>query len=157
MGADRRLHAHHGEVAHEVRLLNLAEETGETAAALIGMNGWNRRKGTCATRDDVLADVIITAAVAMAGIARGPEDARRHFGEALTPTAPDRQPWQQRPDTSPAVCARGPQADRAGHPALSGQPQPTAALCRSAATSHPASDPATTWAGQRPAPTAGNR
>ena len=66
-----RSHAFHSEVAPEVRILKLAEETSE-AAALIGMNGWNLRKGTCATRDEVLdelADVIITAAVAMAGIA----------------------------------------------------------------------------------------
>jgi hypothetical protein len=57
-------HTHHSEVAPEVRVLKLAEETGEAAAALIGMHGWNSRKGVCATQDDILAelsDVIITA------------------------------------------------------------------------------------------------
>lgn len=33
---------------------------------------------------DELTDVIITAAVAMAGIARGPEGAQRHFEQRLT-------------------------------------------------------------------------
>lgn len=39
------LHVHHGEVAPEVRVLKLAEETGEVAGALIGMHGWNSRNG----------------------------------------------------------------------------------------------------------------
>ena len=81
-----QLHAHHGEVSPEGRLLKLAEETGEAAAAYIGMTGMNSRKGICASRDDVLdelADVIITAAVAMAGIARDSAAARRHFEQRL--------------------------------------------------------------------------
>ena len=50
------------------------------------MTGMNSRKGICASRDDVLdelADVIITAAVAMAGIARDSAAARRHFEQRL--------------------------------------------------------------------------
>jgi len=38
-----RLHAHHGEVPVEIRLLKLTEEVGEAAEALIGMQGLNRR------------------------------------------------------------------------------------------------------------------
>lgn len=86
-----RLHAHYGEVAPEVRVLKLQEECGEAAAALIGMNGWNSRKGVCATQDDLLAelsDVIITAGVAMAGITGDPGQAaqvfRHHLEAVLT-------------------------------------------------------------------------
>lgn len=57
---------------HEVacRVMKLAEETGE-AAAYIGMTGQNPRKGTCATLDDLtaeLCDVIVTAMVALATV-----------------------------------------------------------------------------------------
>lgn len=86
-----QLHDHHGEVAPEVRVLKIAEECGEASAALIGMNGWNSRKGVCATRDDVLdelSDVIITAAVAMAGIGGSADVAagafQRRLGTVLT-------------------------------------------------------------------------
>jgi hypothetical protein len=34
-----RLHAHHGDVPAEVRLLKLTEEVGEAAEAFIGMRG----------------------------------------------------------------------------------------------------------------------
>ena len=56
---------------HEVacRVMKLAEETGEAVAAYIGMTGQNPRKGTCATLDDLtaeLCDVIVTAMVALA-------------------------------------------------------------------------------------------
>jgi 8-oxo-dGTP diphosphatase len=80
------LHAHHGEVRLEVRVLKLAEETGEAAAALIGMRGWNSRKGVCATQDDLLAelsDVIITAGVAMAGITGDASQAAQAFRHRL--------------------------------------------------------------------------
>jgi len=59
------------DVPTEVRVLKLAEETGEAAQALIGLNGWNPRKGVYATKDDLLdelADVMLTAAVAMTGV-----------------------------------------------------------------------------------------
>ena len=70
----RELHAVHGEVPVEIRLIKLTEETGEAAEAFIGMHGLNSRKGVCRSRDDLLAelaDVIITAAVAMAGVTGG--------------------------------------------------------------------------------------
>ena len=66
-----QLHAYHGEVPVEVRLLKLTEEVGEAAEAFLGVHGLNKRKGVCRSRDDLLdelADVIITAAVAMSGI-----------------------------------------------------------------------------------------
>ena len=68
-----QLYAYHEDVPAEVRLLKLTEEVGEVADAFIGMHGLNRRKGVCRTRDDLLAelaDVIITAAVAMSGADR---------------------------------------------------------------------------------------
>ena len=71
-----QLHAHHGDVPAEVRLLKLTEEVGEAAEAFIGMQGMNSRKGTCRSRDDLLAelsDVIITAAIAMSGIGLRPD------------------------------------------------------------------------------------
>jgi NTP pyrophosphatase (non-canonical NTP hydrolase) len=82
-----RLYAYHGDVPAEVRLLKLTEEVGEVADAFIGMRGLNRRKGVCRTRDDLLAelaDVIITAAVAMSGGVTGDvEEARRHLERRL--------------------------------------------------------------------------
>jgi len=81
-----RLHAHHGEVPAEVRLLKLTEEVGEAAEAFIGMHGLNSRKGVCRSREDLLAelsDVIITAAVAMTGITGESSEARAHFERRL--------------------------------------------------------------------------
>jgi NTP pyrophosphatase (non-canonical NTP hydrolase) len=81
-----QLYAHHGDVPAEVRLLKLTEEVGEVADAFIGMHGWNSRKGVCRTRDDLLdelADVIITAAVAMSGITGDVDEARSHFERRL--------------------------------------------------------------------------
>ena len=82
------LHACHGEVPVEIRLLKLTEETGEAAEAFIGMHGLNSRTGVCRSRDDLLAelaDVIITAAVAMTGVTGGdPEEARSHLEQRLT-------------------------------------------------------------------------
>jgi hypothetical protein len=61
----------------------LTEETGEAAEAFIGMRGLNSRKGVCRSRDDLLAelaDVIITAAVAMTGVTGGDvAEARNHL------------------------------------------------------------------------------
>ena len=81
-----RLHAHHGDVSVEVRLLKLTEEVGEAAEAFIGMHGLNSRKGICRSQDDVLSelsDVIITAAVAMTGITGDVNEARAHFEQRL--------------------------------------------------------------------------
>jgi NTP pyrophosphatase (non-canonical NTP hydrolase) len=81
-----RLHAHHGDVPAEIRLLKLTEEVGEVADAFIGRHGLNGRKGVCRTRDDLLdelADVIITAAVAMSGITGNADGARGHLERRL--------------------------------------------------------------------------
>jgi 8-oxo-dGTP pyrophosphatase MutT (NUDIX family)/NTP pyrophosphatase (non-canonical NTP hydrolase) len=78
---------YHGrDVPPEVRVLKLTEETGEAAQALIGMQGWNPRKGISATRDDLLdelADVMLTAAVAMAGITQDARQAGEIFQRRL--------------------------------------------------------------------------
>lgn len=82
----KRLHEFHGEVPSEIRILKLTEEVGEAAEALIGMRGMNSRKGTCRSRDDLLAelsDVIITAAVAMSGITQNVDEARSHLEQRL--------------------------------------------------------------------------
>jgi hypothetical protein len=67
--------------------VKLTEETGEAAEAFIGMHGLNSRKGVCRSRDDLLAelaDVIITAAVAMTGVTGGDVDeARSHLEQRL--------------------------------------------------------------------------
>ena len=81
-----QLHAHHGDVPVEIRLLKLTEEVGEAAEALIGMRGLNSRKGTCRSQDDLLAelsDVIITAAVAMSGITGDADQARGFLEQRL--------------------------------------------------------------------------
>jgi NTP pyrophosphatase (non-canonical NTP hydrolase) len=81
-----QLHAYHGEVPVEIRLLKLTEEVGEVADAFLGVHGLNRRKGVCRTRDDLLdelADVIITAAVAMSGITGDADQARGHLERRL--------------------------------------------------------------------------
>jgi len=81
------LHSYHGDVPVEARLLKLTEEVGEAAETYIGIQGINKRKGICRTEDDLLdelADVIITAAVAMSGVAGDAERARRHFERRIT-------------------------------------------------------------------------
>lgn len=81
-----RLHAYHGDVPTEVRLLKLTEEVGEVADAFLGVHGLNKRKGVCRTRDDLLAelaDVIITAAVAMSGVTGNVDEARGHLERRL--------------------------------------------------------------------------
>ena len=82
-----QLHAYHGNVSVEVRLLKLTEEVGEAAEAFLGVHGLNKRKGVCRSREDLLAelaDVIITAAVAMSGVTGDADEARRHLERRLT-------------------------------------------------------------------------
>jgi NTP pyrophosphatase (non-canonical NTP hydrolase) len=83
----RDLHARYGDVPVEIRLLKVTEEVGEAAEAFIGMHGLNSRKGVCRSRDDLLAelaDVIITAAVAMTGVTGGDvTEARSHLEQRL--------------------------------------------------------------------------
>ncbi|MCH6159369.1 MazG-like family protein [Streptomyces marispadix] len=57
-----------GEQETAMRLMKLAEESGEVMQAYIGAMGQNPRKGRTHTPDDVaaeLCDVILTAAVAL--------------------------------------------------------------------------------------------
>jgi NTP pyrophosphatase (non-canonical NTP hydrolase) len=80
-----RLHAHHGDVPAEIRLLKITEEVGEAAEALLGMQGGNPRK-PARSRDDLLdelSDVIISAAIAMAGVAGNVSQARDHLERRL--------------------------------------------------------------------------
>jgi NTP pyrophosphatase (non-canonical NTP hydrolase) len=82
-----RLYDYHGDVPLEARLLKLTEEIGEVAEAYIGIQGLNKRKGICKTPDDLLdelADVIITAAVAMSGVAGDADQARSHFERRIS-------------------------------------------------------------------------
>ncbi|MFT2020505.1 MazG-like family protein [Streptomyces sp. 796.1] len=58
-----------------LRLLKLAEETGEVMSAYTGLTGQNPRKGVTHGRADVaaeLCDVILTAAVALYGFSDDP-------------------------------------------------------------------------------------
>jgi NTP pyrophosphatase (non-canonical NTP hydrolase) len=80
-----------GDVPVEAQLLKLAEEVGEVAEAYLGMTGLNRRKGVSHTRDDLMgevADVIITASVALVRLAGGPEAACAPSGHTWTACSP---------------------------------------------------------------------
>ena len=91
----------------EVRILKLAEDR-RSARALIGMNGWNPWKDVSGTWDDLLdelADVIVTAGVAMAGITKRP-------GRAGFPAPPGKRADQGR--------APGSGTRTANRPALGG-------------------------------------
>jgi hypothetical protein len=73
----------------EVRILKLTEEIGKAAEAPIGMRGLNARKGVCRSRADLLdelADVIITAAVALSAVANGGADEAAGHLEQRLPT-----------------------------------------------------------------------
>ena len=97
-------------LAVPLRVLKVAEEAGEAAAALIGTTGQNPRKGRSHTDADLaaeLCDVITAASVALATVVPDPERVLRdHIGriymrslEAGAPrlsetgTGPDRAAW----------------------------------------------------------------
>jgi len=70
-----------GRSGQHLRIVKLMEEVGEVAAAVIGVHGQNPRKGITHSNHDVcseLADVIITAMVAMHDYVPDPE---RFFDE----------------------------------------------------------------------------
>ncbi|WP_267254887.1 NUDIX domain-containing protein [Catenulispora pinisilvae] len=70
-------------LAVPLRVLKVAEEAGEAAAALIGVTGQNPRKGRSHTEDDLaaeLCDVITAAAVALATVVPDPD---RVLGEHI--------------------------------------------------------------------------
>jgi NTP pyrophosphatase (non-canonical NTP hydrolase) len=83
----QHLHEHHGDVPLEIRILKLTEEAGEVAEAFVGVRGLNPRKGVCRSHEDLLdelADVIITAAVAMSAVMDGGTDeAAAHLQQRL--------------------------------------------------------------------------
>ncbi len=59
-----------------LRILKVTEEAGEVASAWIGTVGQNPRKGVTHTREDVageLADVVLTALVAIGSLGLDPE------------------------------------------------------------------------------------
>ncbi|NJP34143.1 hypothetical protein [Micromonospora thermarum] len=73
-----RLNAINGTGREEtgLRILKVTEEAGEAAAAWIGTLGQNPRKGVTHTTADVageLADVVLTALVAIASLGHDPE------------------------------------------------------------------------------------
>ncbi|WP_343444527.1 MazG-like family protein [Micromonospora schwarzwaldensis] len=73
-----RLDAINGRSREEtgLRILKVTEEAGEVAAAWIGTLGQNPRKGVTHTSDDVaaeLADVVLTALVAIASLGHDPQ------------------------------------------------------------------------------------
>src|SRR5690348_13228364 len=66
------LDAANGRDPHEiaVRVMKIAEETGETVSAYIGLTGANPRKGVTADPDDLaaeLCDVVLAALVTITG------------------------------------------------------------------------------------------
>ncbi|WP_341719823.1 MazG-like family protein [Micromonospora sp. FIMYZ51] len=70
-----------------LQILKVTEEAGEVAAAWIGTVGQNPRKGVTHTTSDVageLADVVLTALVAIAGLGLDPE---RVVGECVAKIA----------------------------------------------------------------------
>ncbi|MBE1534682.1 MazG-like family protein [Actinomadura algeriensis] len=75
------------DVDEQTLLLKIAEEYGEAVQAYIGVTGQNPRKGVHGTRDDVrdeLADVIITAGIALVALTGDdPERARAHLARRL--------------------------------------------------------------------------
>jgi hypothetical protein len=75
------------DIDEQTLIMKIAEEFGEAVQAYIGTTGQNPRKGTYGTRDDVqkeLADVIITAGIAMIAVAGGdPDDARAQLEKRL--------------------------------------------------------------------------
>jgi len=70
------LDAANGRGPHEiaVRVMKIAEETGEAVSAYIGLTGENPRKGVTAHPDDLaaeLCDVVLAALIALATITGG--------------------------------------------------------------------------------------
>ena len=75
------------DIDEQTLIMKIAEELGEAVQAYIGVTGQNPRKGTYGTREDVqkeLADVIVTAGIAMIAVADGDaEQARAHLEKRL--------------------------------------------------------------------------
>ena len=92
------LDADGGRGPHEiaVRVMKIAEETGEAVSAYIGLTGQNPRKGVTHTWEDVqgeLCDVVITALVALRTLTPDTREVfTRHLekvtARSLEPSAP---------------------------------------------------------------------
>jgi hypothetical protein len=68
------------DIDEQTLIMKIAEELGEAVQAYIGVTGQNPRKGIYGTREDVqneLADVVVTAGVAMIAIAEGDHNEAR--------------------------------------------------------------------------------
>lgn len=76
------------DIDEQTLIMKIAEEFGEAVQAYIGITGQNPRKGVYGTREDVqeeLADVIVTAGIAMIAVAGGSaDDARAHLEKRLS-------------------------------------------------------------------------
>lgn len=86
----------HGEHETAMRLMKLAEESGEVMQAYIGATGQNPRKGRTHTYEDVadeLCDVILTAAIALHRFSDDPaglfDDRVRRIARRSLPPAPE--------------------------------------------------------------------
>ena len=80
-------HRHDDAVSAVLRVLKVAEETGEAAQAWIGATGRNPRKGVTHSRAEVageLADVVIAALVAVASLGIDPGTALAAKAEAVS-------------------------------------------------------------------------
>lgn len=75
------------EIPQQTLIMKIAEELGEAVQAHIGVTGQNPRKGVYGSREDVLkelADVILTAGIAMISVADGDaEEAARRLTARL--------------------------------------------------------------------------
>lgn len=88
-GLIARLHAGFlSDIDEQTLIIKIAEEFGEAVQAYIGITGQNPRKGVYGTCDDVqkeLADVIVTAGIAMIAVAGGdPDEARAQLERRLS-------------------------------------------------------------------------
>ena len=86
------LDAANGRGPHEtaVRVMKIAEETGEAVAAYIGLTGANPRKGVTATPDDLageLCDVVLAALIALATVTGGTPQAESAAAPRTSPPA----------------------------------------------------------------------
>lgn len=74
-------------IPEQTLIMKIAEEYGEAVQAYIGVTGQNLRKGVHGSRDDVrteLADVIVTAGIALIAMSGGDaEEARAALEERL--------------------------------------------------------------------------
>ncbi|MCX4470481.1 MazG-like family protein [Micromonospora sp. NBC_01655] len=101
-----------------LQILKVTEEAGEVASAWIGTVGQNPRKGITHTTDDVadeLADVVLTALVAIAGLGLDPQrvvgNCVAKVAARLNAAAPSRPHRDEAPLDRPVVDVHLPAAD----------------------------------------------